>query len=234
MEPSRADTEADVRSVLSRTALFASLGEDALARIARSCVRRDFARGQFLFYQGDPGDRLFILASGLVKVTFSSAQGDELVLATLGPHEVVGEMAVLDQIPRSASVVALKPTRALFLNRPVLLELMRAHPSVMDALLKLMGGLVRRLTDQTGELAFLDLRGRLISVLLRLAAEHPARAPVVLDLGLTQSDLGAMIGASRPAVNRGLQSLAAGGLIALDGSRIVLTDLDGLRQQAGN
>ena len=222
-------------NTLAGTALFESLGEAALSSVARSCVRRDFARGQFLFYQGDPGDRLFILMSGLVKVVFTSVQGDELVLATLGAREVVGEMAVLDQVPRSASVVAVKQTRALLLNRPVLLALMRAHPPVMDALLALLGGLVRRLTEQTGELAFLDLRGRLASVLLRLAAEHERVAgPVVLDLGLTQSDLGAMIGASRPAVNRGLQSLAGGGFIELDGARIVLIDLDGLRRQSGN
>ncbi|AJC54731.1 Crp/Fnr family transcriptional regulator [Streptomyces sp. 769] len=222
-------------ATLARTTLFQSLGEDALLSVARSCVSRNFSRGQFLFYQGDPGDRLFIIVSGLVKVVFTSVQGDELVLATLGPREVVGEMAVLDQVPRSASVIATKPTRALLLNRPVLLGLMHTHPPVMDALLKLLGGLVRRLTEQTGELAFLDLRGRLASVLLRLAHERGlAGAPAVLDLGLTQSDLGTMIGASRPAVNRGLQSLASSGLIELRGPCIALIDPAGLRRQSGN
>jgi CRP/FNR family transcriptional regulator, cyclic AMP receptor protein len=109
---------------------------------------------------------------------------------------------------------------------------------VMDAMLVSLGRLVRLLTVQTGELAFLDLTGRLARLLLRLAKDHGLTSgngsPAVIDLGLTQSDLGAMIGASRPAVNRVLQSLAARGVIELNGSAIVVRDLAALRRRASS
>jgi CRP-like cAMP-binding protein len=224
----------DPVGVLAGTALFGSLGAQDLAGVAALCARRTYAKGQFLCYQGDPGDRLFVVASGLVKVTLTSEQGGEMVLVTLGPHEVLGELAVIDQAPRSASVVAVVPTTVLMLSRPVLLDLMGSHPAVRDALLTSVGALVRRLTEQAGDLVFLDLSERLAKLLLRLAEEGGhAGDPVVLDLGLTQSDLAGMIGGSRPAVNRALQSLAARGLIELSGQAIVLRDLPGLRRRAG-
>jgi CRP-like cAMP-binding protein len=131
-------------------------------------------------------------------------------------------------------VVAVQPTTVLMLSRPVLLQLMGSHPAVRDALLTSVGALVRRLTEQAGDLVFLDLGERLAKLLMRLAEESgQAGDRIVLDLGLTQSDLAAMIGGSRPAVNRALQSLASRGLIEISGQAIVLHDLAALRRRAG-
>jgi CRP-like cAMP-binding protein len=103
---------------------------------------------------------------------------------------------------------------------------------VLDALLRSLGGLVRRLTEQTGDLVFLDLSGRLAKLLLRLAEARGEPGPAVVDLGLSQSDLASMIGATRPAVNRVLQSMAARGMITMDGRIIVLRDVAALRRRA--
>jgi CRP/FNR family cyclic AMP-dependent transcriptional regulator len=220
--------------VLAGTALFGSLEAPDLASVAASCIKRTYAKGQFLCHQGDPGDRLFVIASGRVKVTLTSEQGNEMVLATLGPHEVLGELSVIDQAPRSASVVAVVPTTVLMLSRPVLLQLMSSHTAVRDALLNSLGGLVRRLTEQAGDLVFLDLGGRLAKLLMRLGEESGQTGDrIVLDLGLTQTDLAGMIGATRPAVNRMLQALASRGLIEINGQAIILCDLAALRRRAG-
>jgi CRP-like cAMP-binding protein len=223
-----------VVDVLRATALFAGLDDDALRGLSRVCVRRVYGRGQYLWYQGDEGDRLVVVASGLVKVVLTSAQGDEVVLHTAGRHESVGELALLDGGPRSAAVVAVEPTTVLMLSRATLLELMGRHRSVLDAVLHALGALVRRLTEQAGDLIFLDLGGRLAKLLLQLAENRsPDDGMVVLNLGLSQSDFAAMVGATRQAVNRALQLLAARGLISLDGRTIVLRDLSGLRRRAG-
>jgi len=215
--------------------LFGSLRPKDLASVADSCVRRTYGKGQYLCYQGDSGDRLFVVAAGLVKVTFTSERGDEMVLATLGEHEVIGELATLDEGPRSASVVAVVPTTVLMLSRPVLLRLMGTHPAVLNGLLISLGALVRRLTEHAGDLAFLDLGARLAKLLLRLAEDSgQAGDRVVLDLGLTQSDLAGMIGGSRPAVNRVLHMLGSRGLLEIDGQKIILHDLDGLRRRANS
>jgi CRP-like cAMP-binding protein len=228
--PAREPTTA----VLRATALFCELDDATLRGLSGACTWRVYGRGQYLWYQGDAGDRLVVVASGLVKVVLTSAQGEEVVLNTLGHHETVGELALLDGGPRSAAVVAVEPTTVLMLSRATMLDLMVRHRSVLDALLRALGGLVRRLSEHTGDLMLLDLGGRLAKLLLRLAENRTADdGPVVLDLGLSQSDFAAMVGATRQAVNRALQLLAARGLIALDGRVIVLRDVPGLRRRAG-
>ena len=219
--------------VLGETSLFRVLDHAALVRVAASCVQRRYRRGQFLCQQGDPGDRLFIITSGLVKVVITSAQGDQLVLATLRPPDVFGELAVLDGGPRSASVVAVEPSDALLLTRSMLLQLFRNYPDLTDAFLVALGGIVRRLTEQAGDLVFLDLTGRLAKLLLRLAEEHGTNATDgTLAIRFSQSELASMVGASRPAVNRILQAMSARGIIEASGQTISLRDIRALRRRA--
>ncbi|HEV2929143.1 MAG TPA: cyclic nucleotide-binding domain-containing protein, partial [Propionibacteriaceae bacterium] len=107
-------------ALLRRTRLFAELGEETLRALADRSVERSFPRHGRLFYQGDPGNGLFVLASGLVKVVVTSEDGEEMVLVTLGPGEALGELSIVDGGPRSASAEALEPTVALIITRPVL------------------------------------------------------------------------------------------------------------------
>jgi len=219
--------------ILRSARIFADLPDDAIARLTDACVRRSYRRNQYLWYQGDEGARLVVVASGLVKVMISSEQGEEVVLTTLGPGETLGELALLDGSPRSASAVAAEPTTVLMLSRATVLELLGRHPSVLDALLRTLGGLVRRLTEQAGDLVFLDTGGRVAKLLLRLAESHGNGAnPPTVDLGFSQSDLAAMVGATRPVVNRILQAMVARGLITMEGHTIVLRDVAGLRRRA--
>jgi CRP/FNR family transcriptional regulator, cyclic AMP receptor protein len=224
-------SEPDVVEILRSAAIFAELPDDALARLAARCVRRTYGRNQFLWYQGDDGAHLVVVASGLVKVVLSSPQGGEVVLTTLGPGGISGELAVLDGSPRSASVVAAEPTTVLLLTRATVLDMLNRYPSVLDALLRSLGNLIRRITEQAGDFVFLDLGGRVAKLLLHLAEAHGASS-TVFDLRLTQSDLAAMVGATRPAVNRVLQNLAGRGVIEVDGQRIVLVNLAELRRRA--
>lgn len=225
---------ADAVRALASTSMFGGLGPAVLADVAGSCVERRFSRGEYLCHQGRVGDWLFVLGSGQVKVVFASPSGDEFLFATRGPGDVLGEVAVLDGVPRSASVVAMRPTTAYLISRGKLIGLMREHPSVLKDVLAALGGLVRRLTEQAGELAFLDLGMRLARLLLRLAEDQIflAGKPLVLDVGLTQSEIGTMIGASRPAVNRALQLLASQGAIEVNGRVITIKDLAALRESA--
>jgi len=222
-----------IASVLQTIPLFQVLGEEGVLATARAGPTRRYASGQVICYQGDPGDRLYVVVEGLVKVVLTSERGDEIVLRTLGNAEIFGELALLDGAPRSASVVAVEPTYVFMLLRTQLLGLMRRHPGLADEFLRMLGQLVRRLTEQAGDLVFLDLAGRLAKLLLQLVEKYGRGPDGVLDRRLTQSDLAAMIGASRPAVNRALQALAARGLIALQDHAIVIRDVAGLRKRVG-
>jgi CRP/FNR family transcriptional regulator, cyclic AMP receptor protein len=219
--------------VLLAIPLFCVLSHEDVLATAQAGLSRSYATGQIICHQGDPGDHLYAVIEGLVKIVFISGRGDEMVLNIMGPKEVFGELALLDGSPRSASVIALKSTSVFMLSRTRLLELMSDNPGLADEFLKLIGGRIRKLTEQAGDLAFLDLGGRLAKLLLQLSARQDHAHGIVLDRELTQSDLAAMIGASRPAVNRALQSFAARGLIAIQGRTIVLRDIDGLRKRCG-
>jgi CRP/FNR family cyclic AMP-dependent transcriptional regulator len=221
--------------LLRSTELFGGLDEQSLLELAALGRTRSYGRGQYVWYEGDQGDTLMIVQTGRLKVVVSSAAGEEIVLITLGTADVVGELALLDGAPRSASVVAVEPTTVLLLGRTVLLDAMQRHASVLDAVLRTLAGLVRRLTEQASDFVFLDLGGRLAKLLLRLAGDRPhGPEGIVIDLGMSQSELAAMVGVSRQALNRALHIFAARGLISVDNHRIVLRDPAALRERAGS
>ena len=227
-------TEAAVE-LLRRTRLFAGLDETTLRALAERSVERSFPRHGRLFFQGDPGNGLFVVASGLVKVVVTSEDGEEMVLVTLGPGEALGELAVVDGGPRSAAAEALEPTSVLLITRPVVLELAARDPALTEALLQALGGLLRRLTEQASDLVFLDLPGRMAKLLAVLAAERGTATAegIELDAHLTQTDLAGMVGASRQSVNQILQGFARRGYLQVRGRRIVIHRLDLVRRRAG-
>jgi CRP/FNR family cyclic AMP-dependent transcriptional regulator len=227
-------TEAAV-ALLRRTRLFAELREDTLRALADRSVERSYPRHGRLFYQGDSGSGLYVLASGLVKVVVTSEDGEEMVLVTLGPGDAFGELSIVDGGPRSASAEALEPTVALVITREVLLDLATRDSGLTEALLRTLGALLRRLTEQASDLVFLDLPGRMAKLLAVLAAERGSETPegIELDANLTQTDLAGMVGASRQSVNQILQGFARRGYLQVRGRRIVIHRPDLLRRRAG-
>lgn len=218
---------------LARTGMFGGIAEPDLRMLAERAVVRTFGKGELVFHQGDPGDALFIVADGAVKIFVTAEDGHVLVLARLAPPDVFGELAVIDGLPRTASAQAVEPTRLISLGRPQLLAILARRPSVTDVLLRTMGGLVRRLVDQATDLTFLDLEGRVAKVLVGLSERAATGRPIELDTALTQGDLAEMAGGSRQSVNQILHSFERRGFVAMRGRSIVLSDVASLRRRAG-
>jgi CRP-like cAMP-binding protein len=220
---------------LGRCPLFAGLDPEALQTIARTLRVRHFRRGEVLFHEGDPGDALFIVASGAIKIVVPSDEGEEAILATLRRGDFLGELALLDGAPRSASAIALEATDTLTLPRAQFRALASMEPAIRDALLAALARELRRLTTHVAELHFLDLTGRLAARLARLAEENGEVMPdgsVRLDAPLTQSDLAAMIGATRQSVNKLLGEFEEDGLLRLERDIIVVPDVQALARAA--
>jgi CRP-like cAMP-binding protein len=166
--------EAFARAALQQCALFRHVDVAGLDACL-ACLRlRRYRKDETVFHQGDPGDALYVVASGLVKVVLPSPDtGEPAILATLRPGQFFGELAMLDGEPHSASVVALEPTEALVLGRDDFERLFEAEPSIRRSLVLALTGELRRLTDHVEALHFLDLPGRLafrIADLARAAA----------------------------------------------------------------
>ena len=212
--------------------LFGAADDAAIETLVRILRVRRFRRGETVFHQGDPGDALFVVASGSVKVVLPSDEGAEpAIVAILGAGEFFGELAILDGAPHSATIVAVEPTETLVLHRDAFLSLVDSDAGLRRALLASLATEIRRLTGHVEDLHFLDLPGRLASRILRLAtsAGTPgAGRSVRISWPYTQSELAGMIGGSRQSVNRLLADLSDQGLVRLERDHLVVLDVDRL------
>jgi len=220
------------REALRACGLFGQADQAVLDAVAGALRTRRFRRGETIFHQGDPGDALFIVASGSVKVVLPSDEGAEpAIVAILGRGEFFGELALLDGAPHSATVVAVEQTETLVLHRGAFLELIDLDAGLRRALLASLATEIRRLTGHVEDLHFLDLPGRLASRILRLAMSAGARTGEArIGWPYTQSELAGMIGGSRQSVNRLLADLTEQGLVRLERDHLVVPDLDRLAE----
>lgn len=210
--------------------MFVSLEPEARQRVIAAAVPRTYRKGQLLFVENDPGESLIVLRRGAVAVFRTAPTGERAVLAVVRPPEVLGEVSLLDSSPRSASAEAIEDCSALALSRAAFLELVHSNPRILDAVMRSLGVLIRRLTEQTADHIFLDLPGRVAKTLVRLAGDN--QAPMV-TIELNQSQLAEMAGGSRQSVNQAIGSFATRGWLRTEGRRIVVTDLAALRRRAG-
>jgi len=189
---------------LATVPFFSGLDAASLDRVTRGMRTRRFRRGEVIFHLGDPGDALFIVVSGAIKIMLPSDTGDEAILATLRAGDVFGELALLDGAPRSATAVAQEASETAILPRAQFRELLATEPAIRDALLASLAAELRRLTNHVEELHFLDITGRLASRLARLANESGRTKNVTRGPGyirqLSSSDVGPSTAWQPPAV----------------------------------
>ena len=225
----------DLVALLSRTPLFHDLEPEVIEVVASEGHLRSYLRGQTIFLEGEPSDAFYVIADGTVKVFVLSESGEQMVFATLRSPESLGDVALFDGGPRSASAEAIEATRLAVFPLSTVETLVRDDARVARALLGAAGVMLRRLSTQTADFVFLDLEGRVAKVLALSAGRRRADGDDVvhLDLGLTQSELGAMVGGSRQSVNQSLHALAHRGFISIDGRNVVVRDLEALRRRAG-
>jgi CRP/FNR family cyclic AMP-dependent transcriptional regulator len=220
---------------LRRCRLFAKVDQPTLQTCADQLRLRRYRRGETIFHQGDPGDSLYIIESGTIKIVLPSPEGEEeAIIATLGRGDFFGELALLDGAPHSATAIALEPTGTLVLRRETFERLIDDDRGLRLALLAGLTSERRRLTGHVEELHFLDLPGRLARRLVRLAneAQPDAHGEVRLDWPYTQSDLASMIGGTRQTVNRMLAELSESGLVRIEKDGLVIADVDRLSRVA--
>lgn len=223
-----------VAEVLADSPLFAGASTDALASIAAEVVPREFGKGVIVVSEGEEAETCYVMVSGSAKVYVSSPHGQELVLATLRPPDAFGVLALLDGGSRSASVEILEPSTLLAFARSTFAALIERDPGVAMPILVSMGRLVRKLTSQAADLVFLDLEGRVAKLLVSMAEQDgptTSEGPIRLDLGVTQSDLAAMVGGSRQSVNQILHALEGRGFLEIEGQVVTIEDLGALRHR---
>jgi CRP/FNR family cyclic AMP-dependent transcriptional regulator len=209
-------------AVLKAVPLFASFPEDQLRMLTAVVTRRSLPRSTTVMASGDPTDSLYIVLSGRLKVMMSDAEGKEVILSILTAGEFFGEMGLIDDAPRSASVVSIEACELLSIAKRDFKKCLAENFEMAQAVMR---GLVRRLRDadrKIGSLALLDVYGRVARLLLDMAENVDGEK--IVTKRLPKQDIAKMIGASREMVSRVMKDLQMGGYIEVRGSNIVLRD----------
>jgi len=223
----RDEAEAALRGV----ALFADLDPAALRAVAEASAWRSWPGGTTIFQRGDEGNHLIVVVSGRLRLSRGSALGKEILIGTVGPGGIVGEVAIIDGQPRSADAAAVEDTVGLLLWRDAFLRLLARQPDLGLSMARYLCSLLRSTNFQMESIALHELRARLVRFLLMSVRQiHGADPPKMakLKVGLNQSELSAMLGASRPKLNRALHELLDEGALTRDGE-VLVCDMPRLR-----
>ena len=205
--------------MLETVPLFDGLSPEALAKIESRAVARNYPRNAVVISEGDEATSMFIIVTGSVKVYHTEADGKETILNTQGPGQHFGELALVDDAPRSASVMTTEQSRLLVLSKAAFKECLEDSPEIGYHLVQALARQVRRLTE-TVNMMGRDVYGRIRTLLENLAVERDGM--LVIDQPMTQQDIGNRIASSREMVSRVFKELKSGGYIEEQDKRIIL------------
>lgn len=214
---------------LTTVPLFASLAPAEVAAFASLLREKSYPKGSVILFEDDPGDSLFVVREGRVKVVLVSEEGREVILGILGVGEHFGELSLIDDEPRSAHVVAMEESTLLVLRRDDFRRRVEQNPAVAWALLIEMSHRLRRADEKIGSLVLLDVPGRIARVLLDASAESGSDD---IEKPLTHQTIAHVIGASRETVSRAMREFVEAGWIATEQRRVRITDRAALEKRS--
>ena len=218
-------------SVLRKHPIFADLEPEALDQLCRYAKHTTVKRGATIAAKGDPGNNLFAVIAGTVKISSSSPDGRNAILNLIGPGEIFGEIAVLDGAPRSADATANTNCELYIIDRRDFLPFVKSQPTLAMRFIELLCERLRRTSDQVEQIILQNLPGRLASALLRLSEKHDV-ATQGRTIAMTQQEISEMVGMTRESINKQLRAWAARDWVRLEHGAIVVLKAEMLRELA--
>jgi CRP-like cAMP-binding protein len=214
----------DERELLRSVPLFSELSDVDVASLARLAARRSYPKDTVVFFENEEGDFFFTIVGGRIKVTILGDDGREIILSMLGPGDFFGEMALLDNEPRSATAIAVEESELLSLHRTDFQSVIGDNPAISNALIKVLTARLRRANHQISTLALLDVYGRVARVILDMAREEGRRLKDgrIAFRRATHQEIANRIGTTRETVTRMLKDLERQGLVKVEGRELVL------------
>jgi CRP/FNR family transcriptional regulator/CRP/FNR family cyclic AMP-dependent transcriptional regulator len=218
---------------LRKVSLFSDLKEEELRQIVGVVREQHYKKNVTIFHINDPGNALFILKNGLVKITIEDQSGREIILRILYPTDFFGEMALVDGMPRSATVTAQEPSDALIIYRDQFVELIEKSPKILLDMAAVLSRRLRKVNELIRSLAFYDVYGKVARVLLNLATERgrATEQGTMIDLRLTQQELAELAGMSRETMTRTLRDFQQAGCVSIDSGIITILEIDMLQRE---
>ena len=229
LSPPRHRVLSHTADFLASVPLFRGVDREELAKFGELVRERAYPKGSVILFQDDPGDSLYILRTGRVKVVLIGEDGREVILGVLESGSHFGELALIDDQPRSAHVIAMEDAQLLILRREDFRRRVEANSSVAWALLTELSRRLRKADDKIGGLVLLDVPGRIARLLLDLSQEGGSD---VISKVLTHQTIAQMIGASRETVSRSMKDFQEAGMIRVERRRIAVADRGALEKRA--
>ncbi len=219
--------------IIKQIPIFKTLSDSDLNDLVSSLRLKSLKQGQTLFWKGDEGTALYVVKKGTIKIVLPSTEGDEIIVTMFSEGDFFGEMALLDGEPRSADAVAIEPSEVFILSRTNFLSFLQVNVDAIKAILSMLSKRLRRTDDMLENTCFLNVSARLVKKLIELAESHGQKKDnkILIDLSLTQKELGDMVVATRESINKELKSLRKQGLIIIEGSRIQILDISRLKSK---
>ena len=219
---------------LARSGIFQGVDPEAAEALAKDMETIEARKGEIVFNEGEPGDSLYIVLSGKIKVGRRAADGRQNLIAVMGPSDMVGELSLFDPGPRTATATAVTDTRLARLRKQALRPWLNNRPEIAEQLLRVLARRLRRTNDALADLIFTDVPGRVAKNLLQMAGRFGTRDGGVLRVthDLTQEEIAQLVGASRETVNKALADFASRGWIRLVGKSIIILDPERLARRA--
>jgi CRP/FNR family cyclic AMP-dependent transcriptional regulator len=223
---------AEVVELLARVPVFATLVQSDLERIAELVVPRRFEPGQVVFREGDASDTCYVVREGHARAVREHGDGRTITLATFGPGDIFGELAMFEDELRSATVEAIEPTDVVAVLGPDMRRLMTEHPGISMRLVIALGRRLRETNERLSRQSFQTVQSRVAVVLSELVAQGRAESPAAGDVEVTatQADLAQLAGSSRESASRFLAVLERAGVISQGRGRLVVHDPEALQQ----
>ena len=214
----------DEREVLRTVPIFSELSDDDITSLAHLASRKRYPKDTVVFFENEEGDFFFTILEGRIKVTILGDDGREVILSMLGPGDFFGEMALLDNEPRSATAIAVEESELLSLHRNDFQSVLNDNRSITTALIRVLSARLRRANHQISTLALLDVYGRVARVIVDMAREEGKRLRDgrIAFRRATHQEIANRIGTTRETVTRMLKDLERQGLIHVEGKEIVV------------
>lgn len=213
-----------VQTLVERNRLFRGLSAATVQQICGLAVRRVYEDGAIVFSQGDPGDALYGVVTGRVRISASTREGKEMFLNIMEPGDTFGEIALLDGNPRTATATATATCELMIIPRGQFLALLQREPTLAIHLLQLLCQRIRWTSGWVEDSALLTVPTRLVRRLLSLARMHGRAAQKGVQLMISQEELGRFLGLSRQAVNQYLQEWRAKGWVDVGRGKVTILD----------
>lgn len=219
---------------LARAGIFQGVERVAAEALAQTLKSVAFGRGEVIFSEGEPGDRLYILTAGKVKLGRTSVDGRENLLQIMGPSDMFGELSTFDPGPRTSTATTVTAVSAVTMDRPALRQWISTRPEIAEQLLRVLARRLRRTNNMVAGLIFTDVPGRVARALLHLAQHFGSQQGGLLRLthDLTQQEIAQYVGASRETVNKALADFTHRGWLRLEDKSVLILDPQRLARRA--